>query len=126
MKLVVDASAAIGAAQRYESGPLEDALQVLAPDVFIAEVTNAVWKMRQFGGVSTHDAEVMLDRAVRLPDDLISGGALYKEAFALASAARHPAYDMFYIALAKLEHAALFTHDKALRKIARAHHIEIA
>jgi predicted nucleic acid-binding protein len=50
----------------------------------------------------------------------------WSEAFLLARTARKPVYDMFYLALARSEDAALITMDAALRSYAEAQGIRVA
>jgi predicted nucleic acid-binding protein len=49
-------------------------------------------------------------------DTLVSGKDLYREAFLLARTSRLPAYDMFYLALARRDDATLLTVDRVLRQ----------
>jgi predicted nucleic acid-binding protein len=49
-------------------------------------------------------------------DAFVPSRDLYREAFFLARTAKRSAYDMFYLALARREDAALLTTDKALGK----------
>jgi predicted nucleic acid-binding protein len=62
---------------------------------------------------------------IGMADDLVSCKDLWREAFLLAQKNRRPAYDMFYIALARREGAALLTMDKALRKEAERHGVQV-
>jgi predicted nucleic acid-binding protein len=66
-----------------------------------------------------------LELAIELADDLVSCRDLWREAFLLARKTRKPAYDMFYIALALREDAAILTMDKALRKEAERHGVQV-
>jgi len=120
VKLVLDASAALAiAAEKADSGLwalLDDAEEVLAPDLFVAEATNGVWKYHEFSGISPATADERLEIAIGFVDTWIPCRDLYREALALASVARRPSYDMFYLALARREGAQLLTLDKALRK----------
>ncbi len=121
MRLVLDASAAIevamsrGKAARFARA-LEEADEVLAPDLFVSEVVNTVWKYHQFQHLSQSVCDRALDHAVNLVDAFVPSKDLYREAFLLARTAKRSAYDMFYLALARREDAALLTTDKALGK----------
>jgi predicted nucleic acid-binding protein len=131
VRIVVDASAAVEVAldgkHAAELGAFfEESEEVLAPDLLVAEVVNAIWKYHEFQQVDQNTCARALDFAVGLVDTLVSGKELYREAFLLSRLSRRPAYDMFYLALAKREDAVLLTLDAALKKIARRQGIRVA
>jgi predicted nucleic acid-binding protein len=131
VRVVLDASAAIavalhrGPVARLE-GMLEQADVVLAPELFIPEVVNTVWKYHQFERLSLDACDRALEAAVGLVDVLVSSKETYAEAFLLARATGRPAYDMFYLALARREDAILLTSDARLRKEAERQGIRVA
>jgi predicted nucleic acid-binding protein len=121
VKIVLDASAALEVALNRNratefSAQLDEADAVLAPELFVPEVVNAVWKLHHFGNLSLSACDGALEVLLEFVDVLVSGKELYREAFLLSRTTRRPAYDMFYLALAKREDAALMTLDNALRK----------
>jgi predicted nucleic acid-binding protein len=123
VKIVLDASAALevalnrnGAAEIFAH--LDAADEVLAPDLFVSEVVNAIWKLHRFGNLSLSGCDGALEVLLEFIDTLVSCKDLYREAFLLSRTTRRPAYDMFYLALASREDAALLTLDSALRKVA--------
>lgn len=121
MKIVLDASAALEVALNRNratelSAQLDEANEVLAPELFVPEVVNAVWKLHHFGNLSLSACDGTLEVLLEFIDVLVSCKELYREAFLLSRTTRRPAYDMFYLALAQREDAALLTLDNALRK----------
>ena len=131
MRLILDASAAIEVVLDRAKAPqfvrlLDDADQVLAPELLVPEVVNTVWKYHQFENLSLNICDRALEFAFNLVDVLVSCRDLYHEAFLLSRTARRPAYDMFYLALARREDAALVTTDAALRKEAERQGIRVA
>lgn len=131
MRVVLDASAAISVAlQLSNAGRLEAILKeadvVLAPDLFVAEVVNTVWKYHHFGHVPLDECDRALEAALGFLNSLISCKEIAAEAFLLARTARRPAYDMFYLALARREDAVLLTNDASLRKEAERQGIRTA
>ena len=121
MKIVLDASAALEVALNRTraaelSAHLDGADGVLAPELFVPEVVNAIWKLHHFGNLSLSACDGALEVLLEFVDTLVSCKELYHEAFLLSRTIRRPAYDMFYLALAKREDAALMTLDRALRK----------
>ena len=121
MKIVLDASAALEVALNRDgaaeiSAHLDEADEVLAPELFVPEVVNAIWKLHRFGNLSLSACDGALEVLLEFIDTLVSCKELYREAFLLSRTTRRPAYDMFYLALASREDAALMTLDSALRK----------
>ena len=129
MIAVLDASAAFEfVLGRPESQQIADALAnadlVLAPDLYVAEVSNAVWKYVLSGHIPAESADVLLD-IVSLPDELISSHDLYREAFAFSVRKNHPVYDSLYSILARRNDATLLTMDRRLAKISREEGISV-
>ena len=121
MRLVLDASAGIevvlarGQARQFEH-VLEEADQVLSPDLFVSEVVNTIWNYHRFENLKLDTCDQAIELAISLIDVLVPCQQLYREAFLLARSVRQPAYDMFYLALARREDAEFLTTDRALRK----------
>jgi predicted nucleic acid-binding protein len=122
MKIVLDASAAIAAVLGHTSAPaiveiLSGASVVIAPELFVAEVTSALWKYVVAKQVTSPDAAEHLEAALQLVDRYQSLSVLTLEVLREASSRRHSVYDMFYVVLARREGAALLTNDTRLRKL---------
>jgi predicted nucleic acid-binding protein len=123
--VVLDANAAVevaleGKAAGALSAVLSQSEEVIAPELLVPEVVNAVWKYHQFAEFDLGKCEKILELAVGLVDRLISHREIYREAFALSRAQKtRTAYDMFYLALARREDAVLLTLDGTLKKEAR-------
>lgn len=119
MRLILDASAAMELAGGRPIAGLQDAAEVLVPDLFVAEVSNAIWQQHKFAGMDAEFCDTILEQILNIPDTLVPSLELRREAFFLARTLSHPVYDMFYLALAQRESAGLVTKDKVLRKFAR-------
>jgi len=130
VRLVLDACAAVevvlarAKAQEFERS-LQEADQVLAPDLIISEVVNTIWKYHQFENLSLTTCDQAIEFAVGLLDVLVPCKELYREAFLLARAARQPASDMFYLALARREDAGFLTTDRVLRREAERQGVRV-
>lgn len=77
MNLVIDASAAVSLVLATPGSeiffaPLDQAELVMAPDLFIAEVCNAIWKYRKADLLPMDRCERALEHALSLPDQLES------------------------------------------------------
>lgn len=130
MNVVIDASAAIGVVLAMPgsetfSTVLEQAEMVTAPDLFIVEVSNALWKYRKSDLLPIARCELALDQAVALPDRFEPAGALYLEAFTLACRHLHPVYDAMYLVLARRNNAIILTMDRRLVALAEKLEIEV-
>jgi predicted nucleic acid-binding protein len=131
MRAVLDANAAIeivlghGQAKRL-AAILGEADAVLAPELFVPEVVNTIWKYHQFERLSLDACDRAIEAALALVDAFVPSKETYGEAFLLARMAQRPAYDMFYLALARREDAVFLTLDKALRKEAEHQGVRVA
>ena len=125
MRVVLDANAAIevaldGNAAHELSRALAKSEEVIAPELLVPEIVNAIWKCHQFAEFDLSKCEKALELAVELVDRLVSHREIYRDAFALSRAQKtRAAYDMFYLALALRENAVLLTLDSTLKKEAR-------
>jgi len=125
VRLVLDANAAVevaleGKAARHLSSVLSESEEVIAPELLIPEIVNAVWKYHQFAEFDLGKCEKLIELSVGLVDRFISHVELYREAFALSRVQQsRAAYDMFYLALARREDAVLLTLDATLKKEAK-------
>ena len=123
--LVLDASAAIeavlGRSQALEIVEyLEHADRVTVPDLYFAEISNALWKYVRNGDLLLEDAQTMLSIATSLPDDVLPARELATEALATATAFDHPVYDALYAVTARREGAAVCTIDQRLARLLEA------
>ena len=130
MIVVLDASAAVdlvvNASERSaEAQLLADAKWVLAPTLFVSEVTNVFWKYHRFQKLKLEEAEHGMSLALHLPDSLSADMELHSEAFAMSCRTRHSVYDMMYLVLARRNNAVLFTRDRPLRKLAGEHDVRV-
>jgi predicted nucleic acid-binding protein len=123
MIAVVDASAAVELALHRPRAAavaraLADAEWVLAPALFAAEVTNAMWKYHRFSRLPSGVCQTAIADALALPDRYAEDGDLARETFALAAQVRKSAYDTFYLVLARRHDGVLVTLDSGLRRTA--------
>ena len=124
MITVIDASAALEVVLRREfadklASYLSQAEWVIAPTLFISEVSNALWKYHRFTDLPLETCERCLEQAVALPDEFFSEKEFYREAFMLSCTADHPIYDIVYLVLARRNNAFLLTLDRRLAKLAQ-------
>ena len=120
MTLVVDASVAFkwfieelqsDAALRVPALP-ED---LIAPDLIVVEVANALWRGVRDGRVLTTQATEALTSLPRFFAELASSASLAPRAFAIACDLSHPVYDCLYLALAEQRDARVVSADARLK-----------
>lgn len=121
MTIVVDASVAmrwsatLTRSDRAEA-LLESGEPIIAPDLVLAEITNAAWKTVMFGGAPVMAASLLVQESADYFDELVPAIDLKDRALEIAIALRHPAYDGFYLALAEQRGCQLITADEKLHR----------
>ena len=119
MIVVLDASGAAEIALNRPKAPrfrevLSDADLVLAPDIFVTEITNVFWKYVRFSGLSASEATQAVDFSIGLVDSFAEARLLWREALAEAVRLSHPVYDLCYAITARRNGAFLMTCDGKL------------
>ena len=122
MIAVLDASAAVELVRkqplhRQIAAEIERARLVLAPELYISEVSNTFWKYSKLAQQQSSTESQLLDLALDLVDEYVSARELYREAFDLSCQWDHPVYDSLYLVLARRNGAVLLTIDKRLREL---------
>ena len=121
MIVVLDASGAVEITERTKCGvdffsAVMDAERVMAPDLYVAEIANIMWK---HGRKEKDKADKYAERAqvcIDYIDEYISSIELWEEALRLAQEYDHSVYDMLYATLSRRHNATLITMDRGLRQ----------
>lgn len=123
MKIVLDASFAVAWLTRERTGPaVEDfearvhagQAELHAPELFLLETGNALWKTVRRGLRTLEESVQMFESVRELPIRLHRHRDLALDAFDLAVRRGISVYDASYVALAVRELLPLFTTDKRL------------
>lgn len=119
MTLVVDASVAFKWLVEEAGSAEAEALlargdSLVAPDLVLVEVANALWCKVGRGEVSGEQAVLALDRLGVFFDALIPDQRLAPRALDIAFRLRHPVYDCLYLACAEAADGVLATADRRL------------
>ncbi len=125
MNIVLDVSAAFGMLLRKSAGAeisdiVRQADVVLAPDLYVSEMTNVAWKYQKAGVLSVDEVGRLLTLGIDFVDEFVPGSDLAQEALFEASRLGHPAYDLFYIVVARRNLATLVTLDHRLAEVGRS------
>ncbi len=124
MSLIVDASVAVKwFSEEAQSDRAESLLSsmepLIAPDLVIAEIGNALWKKAARQLLRRDQATKAMVDAPTFFDRLIPLGDLGPRAVEIAIELRHPIYDCFYLALAERERAPIVSADDKLLAAAK-------
>ncbi|GHT24850.1 hypothetical protein FACS189419_09800 [Planctomycetales bacterium] len=102
---------------------LEEAELVITPDLFVSELTNAIWKYVRSKLVSQEQGIQHIANGVDYIDNFCLCSEFWREAFADSVKLEHSAYDMFYFSLAKKYNAILVTNDKVLAELCKKNNV---
>ena len=98
---------------------LQADLHLVAPDLVLMEIANALWKNTKRGLVSAEQAKVRLNDVPGFFNKLLTTPDLVAEAFALGNTADVPIYDCIYVVAARRIGTRLVTADaKLISKLA--------
>jgi predicted nucleic acid-binding protein len=117
--LVVDASVALR--WYVEAQGSEEAIALLegedvmiAPDLVVAEVANAAWKLARRREISPEHGSRIAAAVSSAFARTVPASSLIGRAYRMASALEHPVYDCLYLSLAESESAQMVTADSRL------------
>ncbi len=130
MTAVLDVSAAIEILLQKEKKELfnttyEKASWVIAPDLYIAEISNVLWKYYKSELISHMECIQYVEDGIELIDDYFPSRELWKEALGEGIKNTHSIYDMYYAVLARRNDAILITNDSKLSLICNKLNIEV-
>jgi predicted nucleic acid-binding protein len=124
MIVVLDVSAAIEIVLKKDKKELfntvyKDASWVIAPDLYVSEITNILWKYHKARVITHEDCIQFVQDGIDMVDDFIDAKELWKEALAEGIKNNHSIYDMYYSVLARRNDATLITNDGPLAEICK-------
>lgn len=99
---------------------------VLAPDLLLIEVANALWLKSTAREISSREADAAFDLVRRSGIDLRPTAPLLPRAMEVARRLGHPVYDCVYLALAERERAAFVTADHRLLRRLSTRRLEVS
>jgi predicted nucleic acid-binding protein len=119
MTLVIDASVACKWAAKEDGTEAANRLllmpeDLIAPDLVIPEVCNALWAKLRRGEIPQYQIEVAVLILSRAFHELVPSLPIAARAVEIAASLAHPAYDCFYLALAEARQATMVTADARL------------
>lgn len=117
MNHVVDASVALKWFVEEEGSEravtlLQPGIGRMAPEVVVAELVNAGWRLHKQGFMTAQQLGLMSGQIGHVFTKLHPLGPLAEQAGEMAVTLNHPAYDCFYLALAEQLQLPLITADQ--------------
>lgn len=124
MIVVLDASAALEIllkkteSEKY-SEVLMDANTVIAPELYLSEISNAAWKHHKLLHFTHAEAMSLAEDGIGLIDHFVPAKEVWKEALRESIAQDHPVYDALYVICARRNDGVLLTCDKRLKQLCK-------
>lgn len=130
MIVVLDVSAAIEIILQKDKNDLFKSIYkkgtwIITPDLFIAEITNVLWKYHKAEVISHEDCIQYVQDGIDMIDDFIDAKELWKESLAEGIKNNHSIYDMYYLVLSRRNDAILITNDGPLANICKKLNVEV-
>ena len=123
MTLVIDAWVAVTGGLPEEARDAARRLRdeiLIAPELWLSEVANALWRRQRLGEITAEDASAMLTDLRDAPIRATAIASDIAEALRLALDLAHPVYDCLYLACALREDAQVITADRRFATAAAA------
>jgi len=98
---------------------LEKGSSFIAPDIFITEICNVVWKKVRRQEITAEQGQAIISNMPTVLDYFVPSSDLANRAFVLAVQYNHPVYDCLYLTLAERESFTLVTDDAKLVTVAK-------
>lgn len=130
MIVVLDVSAALEIllkkdnSNRFKKALLE-ADTVIAPELYISEITNTAWKYSKIEKFTHEECYRISEEGINLIDQFIAANDLWKEALREAINNNQSVYDCQYLICARRNDGVLLTLDQKLIKLCNQLKIEI-
>jgi predicted nucleic acid-binding protein len=93
---------------------LQDAALIIAPDLYISELANTLWKYNRAGILTKDECIQYIKDGINYVDKFIDGKELWQEAFSEGINNNHSIYDMFYMVVTRRNDSVLITNDSVL------------
>ena len=98
---------------------------VVAPDLYVSELANTLWKYHAAKILSKDECIQYIQDGLRYVDKFIDSMEIWQEAFIEGINNKHSIYDMLYMVTARRNSALLITNDSVLAAICKKNHIQI-
>ena len=129
MIVVIDACGALEILLQKEKArkfyqTLQEATLRITPDLYISELTNALWKYYNAKMRSKDECIALIKDGIDFIDTFIDSGKLWEEAFSEGINNKHSIYDMLYMVTARRNSGILVTNDSALAAVCKKNRVQ--
>jgi predicted nucleic acid-binding protein len=129
MIAVLDVSGAVEILLKKEKSQefdklLQEAQLVLAPDLYISELSNVFWKYYVIKKYNKDECKKYIYDGLDYIDEFINSKTIWEGAFSEGINNNHSIYDMFYMVAARRNAGILITNDSALAAICKKNHVQ--
>jgi predicted nucleic acid-binding protein len=130
MTIVIDVSAVAEILLKKEkfkkfNTVLQEAKLVLAPDLYISELSNAFWKYTVIKKYNKSECIKYIQDGLDYIDLFIDSKTIWEESFSEGISNNHSVYDMFYMVAARRNAGTLITNDSTLAAICKKNHVQV-
>ncbi len=124
MKIVLDASAAIEIVlNKLDASEFSEIISkaeiVIAPELFISEISNVAWKYYKLANFSEQQAVELANNSMQLIDYTVPAETIWQESLGLAMSNNQAVYDCLYLVCARRNNAVLISKDKRLKALCK-------
>jgi predicted nucleic acid-binding protein len=103
---------------------LQEAALVIAPDIYISELTNTFWKYYRANILTKDECVQYIKDGINYVDKFIDAKELWQEAFSEGINNDHSIYDMLYMVVTRRNDGILITNDSVLAAICKDNNIQ--
>ena len=103
---------------------LRGATLVVAPDLYVSELTNTLWKYCTAKILTEDECIQYIQDGINYVDNFISSLEIWHEAFSEGMINKHSIYDMLYMVAARRYGGLLITNDSVLAAICKKNHVQ--
>ncbi len=124
MIIILDTSAAIdillgkGEFEIFKN-EIEKADTVIAPEIYLSEITNVAWKYNKIAGFTHEESINLAEDGINLIDQFVPVKDIWKESLREAINNNHPVYDCLYMVCARRNDGILLSKDKKLKNMCK-------
>ena len=104
---------------------LQEAAFVTAPDLYVCELTNTLWKYCTAKILTKDECLQYIQDGINFVDKFIDSKEIWHEAFSEGINNGHSIYDMLYMIAARRNGGVLITNDSVLAAICKKNHVQI-
>jgi len=104
---------------------IDKATLVVAPDLYITELTNTLWKYHAAKKRTKNECLELIKDGIDYINVFVDTKEIWEEAFLEGINNNHSVYDMFYMVAARRHAGTLVTNDSTLAAICKKHHIQV-